>query len=158
LISGHMVLRGNRTELVLYPSLGSTLQLDSLRPFFIDRAGIDIAPSWLLVLTTSCPTCLRLDDELRSLKAAAACHDLRLIPFVIETGAAPDSIDAVLRKHDLSIAALAGPSAFRLLRSRAVPTVLGISSSGTVGFVTYPEAPDWPHDHECAASPLVQPQ
>lgn len=143
------------------PQVGDTLSLDSLEIVF----GRDMVTSrepgegWLLILSSSCPACLALDEELHELERAAQCEQSELRPLIVEMGAPADSMRSVLGSAGLEPFAVAGPEALAVLRVLSVPTVLAITGGGVVSRVHSPLDAQWPPPVACgpgAAAGLLQ--
>lgn len=107
-------------------------------------------PVWLLVLSSDCPGCLRLDSELAKMKSGAACDKAALVPVVVATGSPLDSVRLVLAKHGLPIAGIGGTGAASALGVGIVPTLIQLSETGMVLDASSPAAPEnWPPAPTC---------
>ena len=133
------------------PAVGDPVPLDTIgRLFRLDAEALEAPHArWLLVLSSSCPACLALDDELTQMQRAATCEGADLVPLIVEWGAPPDSMATVLRTHGLEPRGLSGPDGFLALRVRAVPTILSIDGAGTVSDIFAPGLREWPPSPRC---------
>jgi len=132
----------------LYPEAGSSLDQAAIE----ERFAIELSEShdsWLLIMTSSCAACLKLDAELAAARDAARCSAADLVPLVLEYAQSTDSIARVLSKHTLSIAGTSNPQAFEILSLRSVPAIIGLAPAGDVQFVWHPGHEKWPPEVEC---------
>ena len=138
----------SRTPDLPIPEVGDYLDRGRLEAEF--GFAPPTGPMWLLVLSSDCPGCLRLDSELAKMKRGADCQKAVLVPVVVVAESPVDSMQAVLAKHGLAIAAIGATGAAAALGVRIVPTLLELSENGMVLNASNPAAPKtWPPDPAC---------
>ena len=125
------------------PAAGAQLDMQEIGTAF-SIEPFDSA-AWLLIVTSSCPFCLGLDEELSALREEAKCANAQLTALVVEMGAPPDSMLTLLAKHRIQRVGLGQQTTLNVLQTSAVPSVLRLDAEGRVLSVANPAIDgSWP--------------
>jgi hypothetical protein len=120
----------------LLPRVGAKINADSARA----ALGADIRgqETWVFVVSSTCPACLKLDAELDVLRDGAACANAKLLPLITEGDAPPDAMRIILERHRILNPRIGSRNDAHRLGVYAVPTLLRIDSRSRVRSIANP--------------------